>query len=124
MNKNYIKIKRSLFYLITAIIIVSPNLVSAEGWSLDSLTSFGLPNSTIKNIIEKLLMWILGIFGFLGVIGFAISGIMYLVSAGDDNRMETAKKAMQYSIIGVIVGISGLVVIAAVNAFLKGTGDI
>jgi multisubunit Na+/H+ antiporter MnhB subunit len=60
------------------------------------------------------MLWLLGLLGFVAVIGFVISGIMYLVAAGDEKRQENAKRAMYYSIIGVIVGLSGLVIVYAV----------
>ena len=124
MEKFFRKNKKLFIYNTIALLVLAVPQLAAAGWSIDSITGFGLPNNSIKNIIEKLLLWLLGIFSFLGVIGFAISGIMYLTSAGDDDRMKTAKQAMQYSIIGVIVGISGVVIITAANALLKGEGNI
>ncbi|EKE21413.1 MAG: hypothetical protein ACD_7C00252G0001, partial [uncultured bacterium] len=40
--------------------------------------------------------------------------------AGDDSKMGTAKNAMTYSIIGVIVALIGFVVVKAVDAMLDG----
>jgi hypothetical protein len=98
-----------------------PSLALAQ-WSTSNLSSFGLPNPSngIYGIISNILMWLLGIFGFLGVIGFVISGIMYFTAAGS-GQVDTAKKAMLYSIIGVIVGLIGVVVITAVNSMLGAT---
>lgn len=79
---------------------------------------FGLPNAPLYAIILNILMWLLGIFGIVGVIGFVISGLMYLTAAGDSGQIDKAKTAMLYSIIGVIVGLMGLVIITAVNAML------
>jgi hypothetical protein len=74
-----------------------------------------LPVAPIYEIIRNVMMWMLGLLGFFAVIGFVISGIMYLVAAGDEDSQKKAKKAMYYSITGVIVGLIGLVVIFAVN---------
>jgi len=52
------------------------------------------------------------------VIGFVISGIMYLVAAGNEDSQASAKRAMYYSITGVIVGLVGLVILYAVNQLL------
>ncbi|HBO16641.1 MAG: hypothetical protein UR69_C0004G0005 [Candidatus Moranbacteria bacterium GW2011_GWE2_35_2-] len=81
----------------------------------------GLPESTIYGIVENIMYWLLGLVGIAGVIGFAISGIMYLTSAGDDDRMGTAKKAMIYSIIGVIVALVGLIALTAIRSMLGGS---
>lgn len=77
-----------------------------------------LPSAPIFEIIRKIMLWALGILGFVAVIGFVISGIMYLVAAGDETSQGKAKKAMYYSITGVIVGLVGLVVIYAVQRML------
>lgn len=95
-----------------------PSSSSGSGWSIGSIMGFGLPSATIGGIIEGILLWLLMMFGIIGVIGFLISGILYLVSAGDDKMIEKAKSGMKYSIIGVIVGLSGVVVIQAVDNML------
>jgi len=81
------------------------------GWDVNSLGDFGLPDASIYSIIANILDWLLAIIGIVGIIGFAIAGILYLTSAGNEDRMTTAKRAMIYSIIGVIVALSGLVVL-------------
>ena len=77
-------------------------------------SGLGLPGGSVIGIMANLLLWILAIFGIIAIIGFVISGIIYLTSAGDENRIATAKKAMTYSIIGVVVGISGWVILRAI----------
>ena len=59
------------------------------------------------------------IFGFLGLIGFVIAGIMYVLSAGNQTTMDRAKTAMTYSAIGIVVGLVGLVIIQAINMALN-----
>jgi hypothetical protein len=76
--------------------------------------------ATIYEIIANFMKWLFGIFGMIGIIAFIISGILYLVSSGNEEKVQTAKKAMTFSIIGVIVGLSGYIVIAAIQAFLSG----
>ena len=87
---------------------------SAGGWDVSELNQYGLPNGSISGIIHNLLLWILGLFGLFGVLGFVISGIMYLTSTGDDTRIKSAKSAMTYSFMGVVVGLVGVVIIQAV----------
>jgi hypothetical protein len=96
---------------------------SGGGWNSGALSSTGLPSGSIMGIIENIMFWLLGLLGIFGVIGFVISGILYLVSTGDDDRMGQAKKAMQYSIIGVIVGLIGVVVIQAINMMLNAVSN-
>ncbi len=79
----------------------------------------GLSEKPVTEIITNLANWLLAIFGFIAILGFVISGIQYLTSAGDESQAETAKRNMKYSIIGVIVALSGWVVVQFVDSLLK-----
>jgi len=83
-----------------------------------------LPDGSIYDIIMQIMKWLLGLVGFIGIIGFVISGILYFTAAGDDGKMGTAKNAMVYSIIGVVVALMGYVIIQAVDAMLGGDSTV
>jgi hypothetical protein len=83
---------------------------------------FGLPEGSIFGIVSAIVNWLLALFGILGILGFIISGIMYLVSAGNDKMAEKAKAGLVYSIIGIIVGLSGFIIMQAINGLLSGMG--
>jgi hypothetical protein len=91
---------------------------SAQGVPLP--TNVGLPSGNLTSVIANFTNWLLAIFGFLAIISFLVSGMMYFFSAGDDTAQEKAKKQMTWSIIGVVIGLIGLVVIYAVDMFLRG----
>ena len=93
-------------------------LANAQGVSLP--TNVGLPSGNLTSVISRFTNWILGIFGFLAIISFIVSGIMYFLSAGDDKLQEKAKKQMQWSIVGVAIGLIGLVVIYTIDMLLGG----
>ena len=88
-------------------------------WSPFDFDSFGLPNASLYDIITNILDWLVTIVGVVGVIAFIIAGILYLTSAGDDDQIKRAKKAMVNSIIGVIVAIMGVIVLVAVDKILN-----
>lgn len=117
LNNKMAKNKK-IINLLALLLLVFP--VVAHGWAMTSVTSYGLPQGSIWMIVTNIMRWVLGIFGVIGVIGFVISGFLYLTSAGQEAQIESAKKAMTYSIIGVIVGISGVVILQAVDAALRG----
>lgn len=83
-------------------------------------TNLPSPSGGIRQILANLLFWILGIFGMLAILAFVVSGIQYFLAAGDEKMMETAKRNLIYSIIGVIVALSGFVIIMAVDTALRG----
>jgi hypothetical protein len=137
------KIKKVLIALVI-LVLIFPTLAGAQGFSFSSgssgfsigasgngfsfgsgggigaLAGLGLPGGSIYGIIRNLVFWLLGLFAFFGIIGFAVSGIMYLVSAGNDEMITKAKKYMLYSIVGVIVGLMGMVIIQAAFWMLGG----
>jgi len=77
------------------------------------------PGDGIKGILTTFLKWLLGIFGMVALASFVISGFQYFLAKGDDKAMETAKKNLTYSVIGVIVGLSGVIVIQAIDSALR-----
>lgn len=79
----------------------------------------GLSGQTVQQILSNLLFWLLAVFATIAVIAFLISGIQYLISSGDEKMAETAKRNMVYSIIGILIGLSGLIVLKAISALLN-----
>lgn len=114
--KNKIK---SIISAISVLVFSAPALVSAQ-LDVTAGGGTGLPGSSIMDIITNIMNWLLAIVGIAGVIGFAISGILYLTAAGDEGRIGQAKNAMVYSIIGVIVALAGLVALQAAKSMLGG----
>ena len=118
-------IKKS-FFALSAIVLSAPAMVLAQGpygqgVNYDAGGDTNLPQSPIWEIIYNLMLWLLYIIAFVAVIGFIISGILYLTSAGNEDRTQSAKNAMIASIIGVIVALLGLVILFAANNFLSST---
>jgi hypothetical protein len=111
------KIKNILFCIIISAIVIIPMLASAQV-DFPEEGETNLVGTPIYDIVKNFMMWILGLVGIIGVISFAIAGVLYLTAAGDEDRINTAKKAMMYSIIGVIVALMGLVILNAVQGFL------
>lgn len=101
--KNKIK---SLVYGAATLALAAPVLVSAQ---LEVPQGTNLPTSSVSAIVENIMYWLLWVVGIAGVIGFCIAGILYLTSMGDQTRIDRAKSAMLYSIIGIVVALAGLV---------------
>lgn len=89
------------------------------GWSVGNVAGYGLPQGSVAGIISGILSWLLAIFGFIGIIGFVIAGIMYILSAGNDTMLEKAKAAMTWSIVGIVVGLIGFIVVQAIDRMLN-----
>ena len=116
--KNKIK---GLAYGASALALTLPVAVLGYG-SFDPTAGGGtnLPESSVMDIITNIMKWLLTAIGIIGVIGFAIAGILYLTAAGDEDRIKKAKSAMVMSIIGVIVALVGVVALQAASTMLGG----
>ncbi len=115
------KFKKVAFGALNGLLLLAPAVAHGQSWDASigaAQANSGLPTGSISGIIIATLTWLLGILGFLAMIGFIISGILYLTAAGNETQIEKAKNAMTYSIIGVIVALMGFVIIQAVDLWL------
>jgi len=118
--------KETIFFLTALVLggIVTANCVFASGSGVYIPTDTGLPAGDIKGVLSNLMNWLLGIFGILAVISFVISGIQYIIAAGDETGMQTAKRNMLYSTMGVIIALSGLIIVKAIDTALRATTSV
>ena len=117
------KIKLAISGLFVFVLTIPTTIFAASGdlLNIDAGGNTGLATSSLYEIIQTAMQWLLGAVGLFGVIAFAISGIMYLTAAGDDDRIKTAKSVMTSAIIGILVAMVGLVALTAARALLGGT---
>ncbi len=73
--------------------------------------------TTLSQIARNVLDFLLSIVGVLAIIMLVIGGIMYLTAAGDEDRIDTGKKIVTYSIIGIAVALASLVIVSQLAAF-------
>jgi len=84
------------------------------------LSDAGGSDTPVAVVITNFMQWLLGVFGFLAIIAFVISGILYLTSAGNEDQAEKAKRGVIWSTVGVIVALSSLIIVNAIDVWLKG----
>lgn len=113
-----INTKNKILVTVFAAALFFPMLAVGQGLIIQNPGN--MPAGSITNIFTMLLNWLLGIFAVLGVVGFVIAGIIYLVSTGDETAIARAKSAMIYSIVGIIVGLSGFLLMQAIVGLLGG----
>ncbi len=95
------------------------NFIEKSGVCIPSST--GLSDMTVSEVLMSMLSWLLYITGTIGIIAFVVSGMMYLTSAGNDKMIENAKTYMVWSIVGIIVAFSGVIVLNAVANLFEGS---
>jgi len=82
--------------------------------------STGLSSAPISVILANIFSWLMGLFTTFAIIAFIISGIQYLTSTGDTDQIEKAKHNAMYALLGVVIGLSGFVIVNAIAAALSG----
>lgn len=59
--------------------------------------------NSLTDLFKSIVNVLFFIVGALAVIMLIVGGIMYVVSAGDSKRVESAKNTILYAIIGIVV---------------------
>jgi hypothetical protein len=87
-------------------------------------TNTGLSSASISDILMSLFGWLMGLFTTFAVLAFVISGIQYFMASGDESMAEKAKENATHAVIGIIIGLSGFIIVKAIAAALSGTSVI
>lgn len=106
---------KKISYAVASVALIAPAAAFA---ALQKPSGTGLPDKSITDIVKNIMNWLLMMVGILAVIGFVISGVLYLTSAGNEDQINRAKKAMIFSIVGVLVSLLGLIVMGAFERLL------
>lgn len=77
---------------------------------------------TLSEIALNALKTLSSFVGILAVIMLVVGGIMYITSAGDSGRTDTAKNIIKYAIIGLVVALVALILVSdVIDIFTGGT---
>jgi len=74
--------------------------------------------SDFTELIENTIMWILSIVSSLALLILIFGGVMYIGSAGDEQKVLTAKKIVTYAIIGLILILLSYSIIMVLSGIL------
>ncbi|MDO8529609.1 MAG: pilin [bacterium] len=104
--------------------IAAPSFLKEIYTILGANSSSGVDTSelvgpTLSAIALRFLDFLLAIVGVLALIMLIIGGMMYLTSAGEEKRIETGRKIITYSIIGIAISLAALVIVKQIANLLK-----
>ena len=74
---------------------------------------------TLSAIAMDTVNFLLSLVGVIGIIMLVVGGLMYLTSAGDEKRIETAKAIVKYALIGIAIALASLVLATQVAGFFN-----
>jgi len=88
------------------------------GWGNDKINNPEVSGAlTLAQIATNLLNFLLALVGVLGIIMMVIGGTMYLSSAGNEKKIDTAKSITKWAIIGIAVALAALVIVRQIARF-------
>ncbi len=77
------------------------------------------PKENLQTLIQNAGTWIGGIGALLAVIVIIIGGIRYILAAGDDKKVASAKQTIISAVIGLIVIILAYSIVITINNFVN-----
>lgn len=77
------------------------------------------PSTGIDGILNNALTFIAGVAFFAVLGGFIYAGYLFMTSQGQPEKLETAKKSLTYSIIGLLVFVFSYIIITYIIAKLS-----
>lgn len=75
---------------------------------------------SLSSILDNTLTFLLSIIGILAIIGITINSILMLTAGGDSSRFEKAKKGFNFSLLGLIVAGSALILVKLIVNLIQG----
>ncbi len=70
-------------------------------------------------VLREAFFFLLSVSGVIILIAFVVSGILYFISRGNNELIETAKRALYFSIIGSVLILSTLILFYTIIYFLS-----
>lgn len=83
------------------LMFLSVNNVLAAGWVAPDPPTNAPEN--FDDAVLNLTNWILGFAAMIAVLAIVWGGMMYIGSAGDENKATTGKRTITYAIIGLVI---------------------
>ena len=71
----------------------------------------------IAEVLTNILQFLLLVAGILAILSLVVSGILYMLSSGDEQRAEMAKKSALFSVTGMAVILASLVIVTQIANF-------
>ena len=88
-------------------------------WLVFALTKVdpgGLP--TAEPNLHKILTIVFGVIGAIALLMITISGLRYVLSAGDPQRISKAKNGIIYALVGLVIALTAEAIVAFVGTRL------
>jgi|GEM_PF-2416533 len=92
---------------------------AAEGDSIDLNNFISLGCKTIPECIELLVRGVRDLAFYVGVLFIVWSGFLFVTAGGDKTKINTARKTLTTTILGLAIVVGAWILAVAFNEFLK-----
>jgi hypothetical protein len=103
-----------IFYVFSAHAEIKNIIDNSHGLPGDSMKS-GDAEKSLRDFFSKLVSMLQDITAISAVLGICIVGILYIMSAGDEEKTETAKKYMIAIFTGVLLAFTAWAIISMID---------
>ena len=115
LSKKYL----SALILVGALaVLTAPFFVSADMWAYPKGTISG--DNAVKTVMTAIFTPIWQLCAGLAVIMFVFAGILFLTSMGDPSKITTARNAVIWGVIGIIVAIFAFSIVGLAQGWVTG----
>jgi len=80
----------------------------------------GLPNGDVRSTIIRILRTVLSFLALAAVITIIIAGIILILSLGNEEQKDRAKRIIFYTLIGLVIILFARVIVGIVTVYLAG----
>lgn len=103
ITKTLISTVMCLSLLVLPAIALAQTDDNLSNWGLDAANEFGLGQNSLTGTIQGIISVLLGFLGILAVLLVLWGGFIWMTAAGDDAKIDKAKKLIVSGIIGIVI---------------------
>lgn len=74
-----------------------------------------ISTSNFAKIVENVLLWMLSVAGSIAIFALIVGGVMYMTSSGDEQKANSAKKVITWTIIGTVLILASYAIIVVID---------
>ena len=112
--------KKKIIKYVAISLAIGMELLPAIALAQGSLPQITLDKDTLTTVFDNIKEWVAEAIFILGILMVLYAAFLYMTSAGDDTKIDKAKKTFIYGIVGIIIALLAYGIWDAVESFLEG----
>ena len=112
----------ALFFCLisTQIFIASALFVYAQCGPAVGIPCNPIASNTLSEAVVVIILYLLSLIGLVALLFIVFAGIKYMLSAGDEEKMKSAKNAFSSAVVGLSVALLGYGILSVIDFILNG----